>query len=120
MKRVPFSLRFLLLALLTPLASAVPGGTQPPAPVERRPLVTAQLMEADAERVMTAAVRSSEAGLLSGLFLTDPRTGWILYRPSAREEPQWIDFDDFQRTYPREVKTGACIAGTRTDADGSE
>jgi len=48
------------------------------------------------QRVMAAAVTSQERNLPSGLFLTDPESGWIRFRHSLQDEPDLIGFDQFE------------------------
>jgi hypothetical protein len=51
-------------------------------------------------RSMTAAVSELKGQVFPGLFITEPGTGWVLYRPSATNEPERIAFDEFERKYP--------------------
>jgi len=66
-----------------------------------------------AEMRMCAAVTSYEGGRLSGLFLTEPGTGWIRYRRSEPDEPERIGFDGFERMYRFQDPLGIIFADPR-------
>lgn len=68
-------------------ASVLAEIAQPQAPL---PMAQAR------QRVMAAAVTSCPHEPFSGLFLTGP-FGWILYRRSLRDEPERIEFDQFDK-----------------------
>lgn len=83
------------------------------APAHRTAAQAAVETVATGGRVMAAVVSEYELGLLSGLFLTDPESGWILFRRSRDDEPARIPFSEFERQYEFQNPTGMVFAEPR-------
>jgi hypothetical protein len=62
---------------------------------------------------MTAAVSELKGQVFPGLFITEPGTGWVLYRPSAPPEPERISFDEFERKYQFQAPAALGFADPR-------
>src|SRR5687768_6710720 len=93
---MPRMMRIVKLLLVWWLA-AWPGYDHPG--YGQDPILTPPPGAPDTARSITAAVTELKGQLFSGLFITEPGTGWVLYRPSKPVEPPRIGFEEFERKY---------------------
>jgi len=110
MRLVSMALFVLLLATASSKAFAQ---TAIPSPRPRDLILDTRLERNSTRYRDMAGAASSKGGFAPGLFLTEPGTGWVLYRPSAPVERDWIRFDEFQRTYEFQDPTGLAFADPR-------